>query len=81
MYYYGTNIQGSKWRGKYGAIFSKCIPSWKKTTYSKLFIEICNCIGVIATGKPLDDEIIKKYELVKLTKEQHKLVDMFLERK
>lgn len=81
MNYYGTNTQGSKWIKKYGVVYSKCIPAWKTTTYSKLFIEICNCIGVIATNKPLDDEIIKKYDLVKLTKEQHKLVDMFLERK
>lgn len=80
MYYYGTNTQGSKWKEKYGAIFSKCIPNWKMTTYSRKFIEICNCIGIITTRKPLDNDIIKKYELIKLTKKQHKLINTLLER-
>lgn len=77
-YYYGTNTQGSKWIKKYGAIYSKCIPSWKTTTYSKIFIEICNCIGIIATGEELDEDIINKYELVELDYKQRGLVDSFL---
>ena len=77
-YYYGTNTQGSKWIEKYGAIYSKCIPSWKTTTYSGLFIEICNCIGIIATSEELDKDIINKYELVELDYKQRDLVESFL---
>lgn len=77
-YHYGTNIQGSQWIKKYGAIWSKCIPNWKTTTYSKLFLEHCNCLGIVSTTKPLDDEIIKKYELIKLNELQNNLVDSFI---
>lgn len=77
-YHYGTNIQGSQWIKKYGAIYSKTIPNWKTTTYSKLFQEHCNCIGIVSTTKPLDDEIIKKYDLIKLNETQNNLVDSFI---
>ena len=77
-YHYGTNIQGSQWIKKYGAIYSKTIPNWKTTTYSKLFQEHCNCIGIVSTTKPLDDEIIKKYDLIKLNEIQNNLVDSFI---
>jgi hypothetical protein len=43
-----------------------------------LFIDICNCIGIIATGEELDKEIINKYELVELDYKQMRLVDTFL---
>lgn len=77
-YHYGTNIQGSQWIKKYGAIYSKTIPYWTSTTYSKLFQEHCNCIGIVSTTKPLNDEIIKKYELIKLNEIQNNLVDSFI---
>lgn len=77
-YYYGTNTQGSKWFKKYGAIYSKCIPSWKTTTYNGLFIKICNCIGIIATSEELSAEIKSKYELIDLNPKQKDLVYSFL---
>ena len=77
-YHYGTNIQGSKWIKKYGAIYSKTIPYWTSTTYSKLFQEHCDCLGIISTTKPLDEEIVKKYDLIKLNETQNNLVDSFI---
>ena len=78
IYYYGTNTQGSKWIQKYGAKWSECIPCWTSTTYSKLFIETCNCIGIIATGEELKKDIINKYELIELNYKQKDLVESFL---
>lgn len=75
-YHYGTNTQGSQWIKKYGAIYSKTIPNWHSTTYSKLFQKHCDCLGIISTTKPLDEEIIKKYELIKLNELQNNLVDL-----
>ena len=74
-YYYGTNWVGSEVIKRYGGLWSKVIPNWQRTIYSKFCERICNCKGIIVTRYPLTPDYIKEYELIILTEKQEQIVD------